>query len=176
MRLKKIWGRTTVRGHANWWKTWPLWNRGKQLQYKIDRSEKMPHRRATNTESMDRMLLWAVQLQGQRRSISTELSTDRHREWPPHSPQRSWGCTTIIEEKEVSWSRQHPSRTGLSRWRGCNHRSHNNLQQDLADRRMANPLDPVLSHQTSQERQPAAVSELPNNKRNQSPKQSHAEN
>ena len=36
--------------------------------------------------------------------------------------------------------------------RGCNHRSHDNLQQDLADRRMANPMDPVLSHHTSQER------------------------
>ena len=39
---------------------------------------------------------------------------------------------------------------------------------------MANPMDPVLSHHTSQERQPAAVPELPNNKP-QSPKQSHAE-
>ena len=29
---------------------------------------------------------------------------------------------------------------------------------------MANPMDPVLSHHTSQERQPAAVPELPNNK------------
>ena len=59
------------------------------------------------------------------------------------------GCGTIIEEREVSWSRQHPSRTGQSRCRGCNHRSHDNLQQDLADRRMANPMDPVLSHHTS---------------------------
>ena len=50
-----------------------------------------------------------------------------------------------------------------------------NLQQDLADRRMANPMDPVLSHHASQERQPAAVPELPNNKPHQSPKQSHAE-
>ena len=49
------------------------------------------------------------------------------------------------------WSRQHPSRTGPSRWRECNHRSHDNLQQDLADRRMANPMDPVLSHHTSQQ-------------------------
>ena len=39
-------------------------------------------------------------------------------------------------------------------WRGCNHRSHDNLQQDVEDRRMANPMDPVLSHHTSQERQP----------------------
>ena len=39
----------------------------------------------------------------------------------------------------------------------------NNLQHDLADRRMANPLDPVLgNHHITQERQPAAVSDLPN--------------
>ena len=49
------------------------------------------------------------------------------------------------------------------------------LQQDLADRRMANLVDPVLSHHTNQERQPAAVPELLNNKPHQSPTQSHAE-
>ena len=70
---------------------------------------------------------------------------------------------------------QHPNRTGASRWRGCNHRSHNNLQQDLADGRMANPMNLVHSHYTSQENQPAAVPELPNNKPHQSPKQTHAE-
>ena len=47
-------------------------------------------------------------------------------------------------------------------------------QQDLADRRMANPVDPVLSHHTSPKRQPAAVPELLNNKPHQSPKESHA--
>ena len=47
------------------------------------------------------------------------------------------------------------------RWTGCNHHSHDNLQQDLADRRMASPVDPVFSHHTSQERQPAAVPGLP---------------
>ena len=36
-------------------------------------------------------------------------------------------------------------------------------------------MDTVLSHHTSQERQPAAVPELPNNKPHQSLKQSHAE-
>ena len=70
------------------------------------------------------------------------------------------GCSTIIEEREVSWSRQHPGRTGPSTWRGCNHHSHDSLQQDLAGRRMANPMDPVLSHHTSLERQPAAAPEL----------------
>ena len=40
---------------------------------------------------------------------------------------------------------------------------------------MANPMDPVLSHHTSQDRQTAAVPELPMNQPHQSPKQSHAE-
>ena len=40
---------------------------------------------------------------------------------------------------------------------------------------MANPVDPVLSHYASQERQPAAVPELPNDQPHQSLKQSHAE-
>ena len=84
--------------------------------------------------------------------------------------QRSGGCSTISEERELSWSQQHPSRTSPSRWKGSNHRSHGNLQQDLADRRMANPMDPVHNHHTSQEGQPATVPELPNNKPHQSPK------
>ena len=89
--------------------------------------------------------------------------------------QRSGGRGTITEEREVSWSRQHPIRTGPSRWRGCNHRSNDILRQDLADRRMANSVDPILGHHTSQERQLAAVPELLNNLPHQPPKQSHAE-
>ena len=87
---------------------------------------------------------------------------------PPHPSQRSEGCSTIIEEREDSWSLQNPSRTGPSRWRGCNHRSHDNLQQD---RRMANPLDPGLGHYISQESQLAAAPEL----LHQPSQQSHAE-
>ena len=41
---------------------------------------------------------------------------------------------------------------------------------------MANPVDSVLSHHTSQKRQPAAVPELPNDQPHQSPKQRYAEN
>ena len=135
----------------------------------------MPHRRTTDTVLMDRILLLAVQSQGHGRSFNTELSPDRYRGRPLHPLQRSGGSSTVIEEREVSWSRQHPSRTGPSRWRGCNHRSQDNLQQDLADRRKANHVDPVLSHHTSQERQPAAVPELPNNKPHQPPRVSLAE-
>ena len=50
-----------------------------------------------------------------------------------------------------------------------------NLRYDFADRRMANPVDPVLDHHTSQERQPAVVSELPNDQPHQPPKQRHAD-
>ena len=35
VRLKKIGGRTTVRGHTNSWKTWPLWNKEMLLLSKI---------------------------------------------------------------------------------------------------------------------------------------------
>ena len=45
----------------------------------------------------------------------------------------------------------------------------------MADWRAANPMDSVLSHNTSQERQPSGVPELPNDQPHQSPKQSHAE-
>ena len=44
----------------------------------------MPHRRTTTTEAMDRILRWAVRSQGQWRSVSTELSPDRHRVWSPY--------------------------------------------------------------------------------------------
>ena len=40
---------------------------------------------------------------------------------------------------------------------------------------MANTVDPVLSHHTCQERELAAVPELPNYQPHQSPKHSHAE-
>ena len=40
---------------------------------------------------------------------------------------------------------------------------------------MANPMDSVLSHHTFQERQPAAVPELPIDQPHQPLKQSHAE-
>ena len=40
---------------------------------------------------------------------------------------------------------------------------------------MANSVNPVLSHHTSQERKPAVL-ELPNSKPHQSTKQRHAEN
>ena len=126
------------------------------------------------TEYCSEWELWAVQWQGQWRSISTELSQSRHRGRPPHPPQRSGDCSTIIEYREVTWSWQHPSRTGRCRWRRSNHRSNDNLQQDLIDRRMANHMEPVLGHHTSQERQPAAVPQLPNDQPHHPPKQNHA--
>ena len=86
------------------------------------------------------MLPWAVQSQGQWRYISTELSPGAHRRRPPYPSQRRWGCRPIIEEREVRWSWPHPSRPSPSRRRSSNHCSHDNLQEDLTDRRMANPV------------------------------------
>ena len=135
----------------------------------------MPPRRAIDTEPMDRTLLWSVQSQCQWRSISTELSPDRRRGRPSDLSQRSGSCSTITEEREVSWRRQHPSRNGPNRWRRSNHCSHDNLQQDLADRRMADPMDPVLGHHTSQDMQPAAVPELPHDQPHEPSKQNNTE-
>ena len=114
----------------------------------------------TITRPVEIHLYWTVLRQTQRTT--------------PYLSQRSGGCSTITEDREMSWSQQHSSRTGPSRWRGRNRCSYDNMQQDLADRRMANLVNPVLSHHTSQERQPAAVPEQLNNQPHQSTKQSHA--
>ena len=78
------------------------------------------------------------------------MSPDRHRGRSPCPSQRSGGCSTINEETEASWSRQQPRGTCPSRWTGRNQRSHDNLRHNVADRKMANPVDPVRSHNTSQ--------------------------
>ena len=137
VRLKKIWGRTTARkkGKLLLRKTSQGSASQKNEKYWTDGQIDAPS--CTSTRPMEN---------------SSELSPYTHRRRPLHPSQWSGGCSTIIEEMEVSWSWKHPSRTGPSRWKGCNHRSHDNLQQDLADRRMANPMDQVLSHHTSQER------------------------
>ena len=87
----------------------------------LDRSKKCL------TEEREILNRWT----GQRWSISIKPSPNRHRGRPTHPSQRSSVCSTIIEQREV--------RTGPSRWRGRNHRSHYNLQQDLTDRRMPTP-------------------------------------
>ena len=117
---------------------------------------------------MDEILLWAVQLQGQWRSISTELSQERPRGRPPNPSKRSGSCSATIEERDnippelVQADGEDVITTLMTIcnkiWNG-----------------MANPMDPVLSHHTSQERQPAAVSDLSNNQPHQSTKQSYAE-
>ena len=83
-------------------------------------------------EILNRWTEYCIELylmsQRQWRFISTGLSQNRHSRSPPNPSQRSEGCSTVIEEREIGWSRQYLSKTGPSRWRGCNHRSHDNLQ------------------------------------------------
>ena len=69
----------------------------------------MPHRRTTDTERIDRILLWAVQLQCQWRSISTEVYPDRHRRWPPHPSQRSGGCRKSLKKGKSAWDDNIPA-------------------------------------------------------------------
>ena len=111
---------------------------------------------------MDRILLWAVQSWSQ-------LSSDRQRGRPTHPSQRSAGCSTITEERETQLESDNiPAELVQAGEEDVI------TQQDLADRRMANPVDPVLSHHTSQERQTAAAPELTNDQSHQPPKRSHA--
>ena len=63
---------------------------------------RMLFRRTRDTEPVDRILLWAVQSQGQWRSISTELSPDRYRGWPPHPSQRSGGAVQSLKKGRLS--------------------------------------------------------------------------
>ena len=79
--LKKIWGRTTVRGHTNWRETWPLWNRGKRLLSKIvqENASQKSDRYWTNrqntalsctaTRPMETHQYWTVPRQSQRITI-----------------------------------------------------------------------------------------------------------
>ena len=59
---------------------------------------------------LNRILLWAVQPQGQWRSVSTELSPDRHRGRPPHPLQRSGGCSKgsqlELTTSQQNWSKK----------------------------------------------------------------------
>ena len=130
---------------------------------------KMTNKRTRNNELMNNTALSCT--------ITGPVEIHQYKTVPRHTQrttalpsERSGGCSRIIEEREVSCSWQHLRKTCSSRLRRSKHCSHDNLQQDLADRKMANPVRPVLGHHTFQERQPAAVPELPNDKPHQPPK------
>ena len=71
--IEELWGRTTVRGHTNSWKTLPLWNKGKLLPSKIvqEKASQKNKRYLTNgqntalnstiTRPMDSHQYWTVQ-------------------------------------------------------------------------------------------------------------------
>ena len=90
-------------------------------------------------EILNRWTEYCTELYNHKPNSSVLDCPQTHREDGTPSFAKNGGCSTITEEKEVSWSRQHPSRTGPSGWRVCHHHSHGNLQQDLAHRRMATP-------------------------------------
>ena len=91
----------------------------------------------------------------------------------PIPSQRGGGCSTITEEGKSA----RVENISAKLVQACAEEviTALKLQQDLADKRMANPLNPVLGSHTSQERQPAAVSKLLNSQPQQPLKKSHAE-
>ena len=62
---------------------------------------------------------FSLNSRGQWRSIVLICSQTETEDDHPILRTKSGGCSTIIEEREVSWSQQHPGRTGPSSWRGC---------------------------------------------------------
>ena len=124
--IERIWGKTTVREHINSRKTWPLWNKEKLLLSKI----------AQENASQRNERYW-TDIQNTALSCTITRPMEIHQYWTvPRQTQRmttpffaeKWRLQYNHWRKGSRWSRQHPSRTGPSRWRGCNHRSHNNLQ------------------------------------------------
>ena len=62
-------------------------------------------------------------------------------------------------------------------WRRANqHLAHTDMQQNMADWRMAHLMDKVTSDSAAKERKPATVPKLPHHQPHQPPKQSNAEN
>ena len=82
---------------------------------------------------------------------------------PAYIKIRSWGSSDITQEKKIGRGGQHTSRTCTSRRRSHEWCSTHHLQQNLADWKMANPVDTVTDHHATKEREPANVPKLPHN-------------
>ena len=108
VRLSKIWGRTTVRGHANSWKTWPPWNEEKLLLSRTVQENASQKNERCWTDGQNTAP--SCTIQGQCRSISTGPASWQTQRMTTPSFEKKWR-RTITEEREVSWSRRHPSKT-----------------------------------------------------------------
>ena len=136
MRLNKIWERTTVRGHIISWKTWPLWNKGnKPLLSETVQGNASKKNEPYWTDGQTTALSCTI---ARPTDIHQHLTVRRQTGRLPHPSQRRGGYSTITEEREVRWNRQHPSRTGPRRWRGSLLKSR--TEHHRADLKPRNPL------------------------------------
>ena len=111
VRLKKIRGRTTVRGNTNSWKTWPLWN--KVLLFKIvqENTSQKSNRywtdgqntalSYTTTRPMETHQYWTVTRQTQR--MTTPSFAEK---WRLHFNHWRKGSRLESTTSQQKWSKQ----------------------------------------------------------------------
>ena len=132
--------------------------------------------RTGHPKEVVQVLLRAVQLQSHRRPRSTERPSSNWQRQLPHPSRRSGSSGEIAQEGEVSNSGQRPSGAGAGRGRNHDKCPTDYLQQDLADRGVAQAVDPISHHYPPQERQPTIMPEVSYHQPHQPPKPSYAEN
>ena len=113
VRLKKNWGRTTVRGHRNSWNIWPLWNREQlHLSKIVQENASQKNERywtdgqysplsCTITRPMEIHLYWTVPRQTHR---MTTLSFAK--KWRLQYNHWSKGSQLVSTTSKQNWSKQ----------------------------------------------------------------------
>ena len=86
----------------------------------------------------------------------------------PYPAGRSWSRNKITEERQVGRRGQNSTGAGPGRRRGYDRHVTHHLQQDLADRKVANTLDSVPDHHSPKERKPTTMPKLPYHQPDQS--------
>ena len=98
-----------------------------------------------------------------------------HWGWPTHPSQKSEGCSTITEGREVSWSCQHPSIAGSSGGEDVITALMTICNKIWQTGEWPTPWTQSLVITLPKKRQPAVVPELPKYQPHQPSRQSHAE-
>ena len=118
------------------------------------------HWGSRDPHSLDRILQWFVQPWNTGWLCSTNWTSFSQPGRPAYIKRRSWGSSDITQERKIGRGGQHTCRTCTSRTRSHDWCSTHHLQQNLADWKMANPVDAVTDHHATKEREPANVPKL----------------
>lgn len=120
--------------HTGWYST-------KQGQKSaIPDKGKLPDRRPGNPQVMDRVLLRIIQPQGHMGSGSPERPSSHKHQQPSHPLGRSESNCGLVKEGEINRYR-HSGGAALSMWRGHGQCPTNNLQQNMADKRVVHTME-----------------------------------